>query len=113
MSAEDSGAMAIAFIEVMDREGIHYRHYEELYRRSVSLRAARMNEGLKCDDFSADMMVACWPSLKYELKRREIDAGRTLPDTAASECPRCFGVGMEVIPEHGARRCDHAVSAGS
>ena len=109
---DDAKVMAIAFIEVMDRENIHYRHYEDLYRRSVALRADRMREGVRCDDFSADLMIACWPSLRHEIRQREIDAGRTLPDTAASDCPRCYGVGMEVVPNHGARRCDHVAKEG-
>lgn len=119
MDPDDSKIMALAWIENLDEHHIPYRHYEELYRRSIGLRAQRLNEGLECDDFSVDMLIACWPGLSHEIQRRDIEAGRTLPDTAASDCPRCFGVGMETLPDpdnpryRTARLCDHACPQGN
>lgn len=97
MRKEDSEPMAIEFIKALERHQIPYAHYRELYDRSLDLRARRMGQGLSCDDFSADMMVARWPSLRAEIREREIAEGRTLTVTAPTQCLRCYGTGMEII----------------
>lgn len=97
MDPKDSEIMALAWIEILDREGVPHGQYMELYRRAIGIRTRRFEQGLKCDDFSADLIVACWPVLRAELKQREIDAGRTLTATAASQCLRCYGTGLETI----------------
>lgn len=115
MDKADSEPMALVFIEALNRENVPYQHYGELFQRSIGLRANRLANGLKCDDFSVDMMLACWPGLRDELKQREIDAGRTLPETAMSQCDRCLGCGsgMErIYDEQGnylgvKKGCDH------
>lgn len=95
MSEGDSVPMALVWIESLDRAGVPYQQYDELYQRSVALRAQRSAQGLKTDDFSVDLMIACWPSLKTELNERAIAEGRTLSATAPTQCLRCFGTGME------------------
>lgn len=107
MDPDDSEAMAMVWIEIMDEHKIPYQHYQELYRRSIGLRAKRLEQGLKCEDFSADLLVACWPGLVKDIEQRRIAEKRYLPDTAESDCPRCFGSGMEVVPGKGARPCKH------
>lgn len=104
MSPADSEAMALIWIESLDREHVPPKHYEELYHRSIRLRATRYELGLKCDDFSVEMMLGCWPALAQEIRQKEIDAKRYLPQTAASDCDRCYGSGMECTPK-GARQC--------
>lgn len=93
----DSEPMAIEFIRELDRHGIPWQHYRELYNRSIDLRSRRMEQGLKTDDFSVDMMIACWPSLVTELRDREIAEGRTLTSNAETQCPNCDGTGLEKI----------------
>lgn len=112
MAKEDSEPMALEFIKVMNRHEIPYQQYRELYDRSVDLRARRVEQGLSCDDFSADMMVACWPSLKQDLHERQVAAGRTLTASAQSQCLRCFGTGMETVTDAEGRKsvrpgCQH------
>lgn len=110
MDKDDAKVMAVVWIESLDRENIPYQHYEELYRRSVELRSQRMAQGLKCDDFSVDMMLACWPGLKEDLKQREIDRARLLPTNAESVCQLCFGTGFRSEMEgqyRVSRKCDH------
>jgi hypothetical protein len=115
MDRKDAEPMALIWIRQLDLEGVPYRQYEELYRRSVQLRANRMAQGLKCDDFSVDLMLACWPALQQELKQREVATGRTLTGNAETQCPRCFGTGLEnrfdidgrVIGVVTGRACDH------
>jgi hypothetical protein len=97
MSREDSEPMAIEFIRELDRHEIPWQHYRELYQRSLDLRARRIAQGLAADDFSADMMVACWPSLRQDLHEREVAAGRTLTAQAQTQCLDCFGTGTQII----------------
>ena len=97
MDTADSEPMALVFIERLDRDGIPYQHYHELYIRAGQLRTRTINNGGRVEDFSADLMASCWPNLQAELKQREIDAGRTLSATAPTQCRRCHGTGMEMI----------------
>ena len=94
MDEEDSEPMALVCNESLDSERIPFRYYEELYRRSVKLRSRRLAQGLKCDDFSVEMMIACWPSLAGEIREREKAERRFLPANAESTCELCFGSGM-------------------
>lgn len=107
MDEADSEPMALVWIESLDAARIPFEQYAELYRRSITLRARRLAQGLKCEDFSVDMMIACWPSLAQELEQERINSGRYLSETAISDCPRCFGSGMEVVPGKGAKVCQH------
>lgn len=110
MDKADSEPMALVFIEALNREAVPYQQYHELYQRSLGMRARRMEQGLSCDDFSVDMMLACWPALKREIKQREIDAGTMLPANAESVCNMCFGTGFKRVKEgsyFGTRPCDH------
>lgn len=107
MDSADSEAMALVWIETLDEEKIPFKHYGELYRRAVRLRSDRLERGLKCDDFSVEMMIVCWRELSREIEQRMRESGRYLPDTAASDCPRCYGAGMECVPGKGARPCTH------
>lgn len=115
MDKADSEPMALVFIEALNRENVPYQYYGELFQRSIALRSSRLAAGLKCEDFSVDLMLACWPVLREELHQREIDAGRTLPSTAQSQCERCLGSesGMErIYDENGdylgvKKGCDH------
>jgi hypothetical protein len=94
MNPKDSETMALVWIEVLDLNRIPFHHYETLYHRSVELRARRLAQGLKCDDFSVDMMVSCWPGLAQELHDKRVKTGRYLEPNAASDCEMCFGSGM-------------------
>lgn len=107
MNPEDSEIMAVAWIEALDAHRVPHQHYAELYSRSVNLRARRLYQGLKCDDFSVELLIACWPALAQELEQKRVDARRYLAATAESQCQRCFGAGMEVVPGKGARVCKH------
>lgn len=110
MDPKDSEPMALTWIELLDKNKIPFQHYHELYTRSIGLRSARMQQGLKCDDFSVDMMIACWPSLKNELKQKEIEARNLLPENAESVCQHCFGTGFRIEMVDGyrnSRKCDH------
>ena len=111
MDEKDSEPMALVWIESLDEARIPYKHYEALYRKAIGLRARRLEQGMKCDDFSVDMMIACWPTYAEELRQKDIAAHRYLPDTAASDCPLCFGAGMEVVPGKGARPCPNCRKA--
>ena len=107
MDEADSKPMALTFIELLNQHHIPYEHYEELWRRTVDLRARRLEQGMKCEDFSADLMIACWPSLKLEIRDRLIKEGKYLESNAPSDCDLCFGTGTEVVPGKGARPCKH------
>ena len=99
MDPEDSEPMALAFIEVLDKNSIPYEHYHALYLRALDLRIARLNQGLSCEDFSAELMAACWPALRTELNRQKTTSidkqiemgGEPCPDDIAEKLKR-FGV---------------------
>lgn len=91
-------------------------HLPELWKRARDLRISRLNNGKECPDFTAELLAACWTGengLRAEILRREVEAKRTLPETAESQCPRCYGLGMEyVFGENGKslgcrRNCRH------
>jgi len=105
---EDATAkpMAMAFIEVLNTANVPYQHYAELYTRAIKLRANRLENGLKTEDFSVDLMLAAWPALKDELRERDIATGRMLPATASSDCDLCYGVGMRNIDGKGFGKCE-------
>ena len=107
LDAADAEPMALAWIELMQAARIPADAYEELYFAAIKLRARRLELGMKCDDFSAELLIACWPEVRERREREAIRSGRILPDTAASDCERCFGTGMEVVKGKGARPCDH------
>jgi hypothetical protein len=113
MDPKDSEAMALVWIESLDAHRVPYDQYAELYRRSIDLRVRRLNQGLRCDDFSVDLMLACWPSLRDELHDKRVREGRYLESNAASDCDMCHGGGMRLkVNEHdpsksGYVRCDH------
>lgn len=107
MDKADAEIMAIAWIEVLDQYKVPHDQYAELYRRCLELRSRRLSNGLKCEDFSAELMVASWigeHGLRAELRQRQIDERRSLPATAESDCERCYGSGIEVTGR-GARVC--------
>jgi hypothetical protein len=97
MERENAEPMALVFIERLNEENVPYQLYEELFNRSVKMRAQRMAQGLGCDDFSVDMMLACWPALRKEIREKEIASKSMLPETAESRCPRCMGLGKEYV----------------
>ena len=118
MDTKDSEPMAITWIESLNRHHVPYEYYMELYYRSIDLRIRRFDQGLNADDFSVDMMLACWNGrhgLREELQRADVESGRVLPSAAQSQCQRCHGLdaGMEDIYDDNGRRlgsrkgCDH------
>lgn len=115
MDPADSEPMALSFLEVLNRHKIPHEHYFELYQRSIDLRVKQMNQGIEIEEFSADMMVACWEGkwgLQSELRQREIDARRTLGANAASVCRHCYGTTFRKIDptdrNSPVRKCDHS-----
>ena len=104
MDKADAEIMAIAWIEVLDQYKVPHDQYAELYRRCLELRSRRLSNGLKCDDFSVEMMIACWPSLAKEIHDKRVAEGKYLSSTAESDCERCYGSGYEVTAR-GARGC--------
>lgn len=101
----DAEPMALAWIDALDRARVPHRYYNELYHRAIELRSRRLSNGLGCDDFSVEMMIACWHTLSDELRNADIQTGRYLPATAASDCDRCYGSGVEIVEGRGARTC--------
>jgi hypothetical protein len=91
---EDSDPMAIAFITTLDTMNVPYRHYDELYDRTIAVRAKRIAHGLSSEDFSADLMLSCWPQLAEDIHNREIDRKRLLPPDPEDICQLCFATGM-------------------
>lgn len=90
------------------RHRIPPEHYETLFQRALDARVRSLNEGAKhIPNIDAITMISCWQGLSAEIEQQRINDRRYLPSTAASDCQRCYGSGMEVVPGKGARHCDH------
>jgi hypothetical protein len=111
--------LAIAsWCHTLDREEIPYTAYSELYERVLKRRSSAITAGKDVPKFGVELMIAEWDGeygLRNELRQREVDAGRTLSGNAESQCPRCFGTGLEnrfdidgkIIGVITGRACDH------
>lgn len=104
--------------DVLRQYRIPLEHYKELFDMAFDVRQQKMATG---DDvpIEAALLISCWTrphGLKARIEQRRIEAGRTLPDTAASQCARCLGTGIEnvydidgrVIGSKAGRQCEHA-----
>jgi hypothetical protein len=103
-----------AWAEILDIYKIPAERYEQLYRRAMELRIARLQNGLDCPQFTAELLAACWiggNGLQKELEQERINAGRTLGANAASICKHCFGSGWQSkVDSEGfkySERCNH------
>lgn len=105
--AGDLDSTIKAWAEIFDIYEIPHLVYEDLYRRAVDLRVNRINQGLDCPNITAELIASCWigeHGLRAEIKQKEIEARNRLPETAQSQCARCFGVGIELVyGENGTR----------
>ena len=116
-TAKDLNEQIIIWAKVLDRYKIPFEAYEELYLRAVDLRQSRLNQGLEMPNFSAELLIASWTGehgLQREIEKRRIAEGRTLSGNAETQCPRCFGMGLEYRfdAENGRKlgiigKCDH------
>lgn len=88
-------ATIASYVHSLDRERVPASAYAELYERVLTLRADALRAGKQVPQFGVELMLSCWPSLRSDLREREIRAGRTLTETAESGCPRCYGTGKE------------------
>lgn len=91
-------AASLSFVHSLDLEGVPPQHYNELYERSLRSRVAAMQNGKQLPTFGVELMIAEWlgpHGLKAALRQREIESGRVLTGNAESQCPKCFGTGVE------------------
>lgn len=99
--------------EMMNSYDIPITSYPELYRRAFDVRQEKMRSATDVPQMDATLLVSQWTGpygLKAELKQRQIDAGRTLPETAESVCSTCYGTGYKTIQQggySGTVKCDH------
>lgn len=109
MDPKDAEPMALAYIELLNEHKIPYEQYQTLYARAVGLRAARISEGKSCDDFSADLMIACWPALRTELNNaKTIGADKQLYGEAYTpECDWCLDLGKILTGPRAGQPCPH------
>lgn len=100
-----------------------FRHYEipvaafdGLYKRAFDVRQSKLQQGKEPPAMDATLLVSQWTGehgLKAELKRREVDHGRTLATNAESQCQLCFGSGYKTVEKDGypgSVKCDHGNS---
>src|SRR5881392_3008458 len=104
-TAQELDATIRTWAEVFDKHHIPIDAYNELYLHAFNTRSRRLFEG-KDIELDATLMVAGWSTVSAAREQKRIAARRYLADTAASQCQRCYGAGMEVVPGRGARVCN-------
>ena len=94
----ESQDLAISsWVNVLDSENIPASAYNELFVRALKLRASLFSQGKQPPEMGIELMLSCWESLAQEIEQKRIAEKRYLPETAASDCPRCFGLGKESV----------------
>lgn len=81
------------------RFNIPAAQYQTLFQRAhdARIRHVNLNGPKNAPTIDATLLIALWTGdngLAAEIRRREIESGRFLPSTAASDCEMCFGSGM-------------------
>lgn len=101
----------------LNRYRIPLDAYKELFDMAFDERQRGIANGQDVPIETA-LLISCWTrpyGLKDILKQREIDSGRLLTSSVESQCPRCFGTGLEIrFDESGriigvipGRQCEH------
>lgn len=102
--------------EQFTRYAIPISAYGELFNRAFDARIDKMMKTGDGPTMDAALLISQWTGehgLQAELRRREIEHGRTLADVAASQCERCDGLNMEAVYDKNGVRlglkkgCDH------
>lgn len=99
--------------DVFDRYDVPYQYYNTLYLRAFDVRQSKLMLGQEPPSFDASLLISQWTGpngLRQELRQREIETRRTLPENAASGCELCFGTGFKRTSEERTApvvRCDH------
>lgn len=106
-TAQELDATIRTWAEVFNKHRIPVEHYNEIYLHAFDTRSRKLADGKDPGEFDATLMVASWWPVSETIRQRMIAEKRYLPNTAASDCPRCFGAGMEIVPGKGARLCRH------
>ncbi|HMO80266.1 MAG TPA: hypothetical protein PKD24_05705 [Pyrinomonadaceae bacterium] len=97
MAAADAEPMAATWIAEFDRRSIPYQAYGDLFTAAQDARVRSIQMTGQAPDLTIEMLIAAWPEVKARQREAEITAGRVLPETAASDCPRCFGSNVEIV----------------
>lgn len=105
-TAQELDATIRTWAEVFNKHNIPLDAYNDLYLHAFDTRSRKLANGDKDIPLDATLMVASWGPVSEAMKQKRINERRYLPDTAASDCQRCYGAGMEVTPR-GARVCNH------
>lgn len=110
-TAQELDATIRTWAEVFTKHNIPVEHYNDIYLHAFDTRQRKIQHGIQPGEFDATLMVASWRSIAPEIEQKRIAEKRYLPDTAASDCQRCFGSGMEIVNQDGryrsARHCNH------
>lgn len=110
-TAQELDATIRTWAEVFNKHRIPVEHYNEIYLHAFDTRQRKIQHGIQPGEFDATLMVASWGAVAGDIEQRRIEERRYLPATAASDCPRCFGSGMEIVKGEGryqsARPCNH------
>ena len=111
MDPADAEPMALSFIEHLDEAGVPYEHYQQLYRATVAYRAEQRRNGKRVDEFSAELMVTCWPGLKEQLnfdRQNKIGADRQLyGESYVPKCNWCLDTNKILTGPRAGQICPH------
>lgn len=98
LTAEEAEITANVWIELLDREAVPPRAYDELFKRAVSANANKRSQGVQPPEITPEYLLAFW--VGSEGLRSEMAGVSALDEEAEkrkSECRACFGVGMEYV----------------
>lgn len=100
-----------AWVTVLDTENVPPSAYPRLYVEALNMRAAMMRQGKNPPDMGVELFLACWSGpngLQVKMRQEQIEQRNTLAANAEGGCQKCFGTGLEQMPDKSVRPgCDH------
>jgi hypothetical protein len=102
--------MVAAWLEVLEVSGVPVEHYDSCYRAARQTQIELKAKGESVGPLGAEDLAVEWvklAELHAEMQREEMKH-RALPANAASACPKCYGTGLERMPNGSVRKgCQH------
>jgi hypothetical protein len=107
MPAEDAIIAAQAWADVLVRHNVPPAAFREIFYRVLDVQATSIANGTP-QEWSVQLFLAVWKSQRQEILQKLNKDGKALPErTSAANptCSDCYGTGVHIIKDKGARVC--------